>query len=101
MVAGGLQSKNGVEWQYFPRRVLARRHCGFVSILQLCFANKASLKHCKSLKPSPPSPLDFVKFSQEIQHIFFLSILESHQNRVKADWMRLYREQGSLKQDIV
>ena len=99
--AGGLQSRKLDEWQYLPRRILARRHVGLESNLQLNLANRASLKVCKSVKPKPPSPLALVRFSQEIQHIFFLSMLKSHQNLVKADWIRLYREHGSLKQDMV
>lgn len=71
-----------------------------VSILQLSFPSNASLKCCISLKPNPPCFFDFVNFSQEIQHIFFLSGFESHQNRVRADWILLHRLAGSLKQLI-
>lgn len=87
--------------QYLPRRTFASRHEGFVRILQLTFARRASLNFGISLKPRPPTFFEFVSFDQAIQHIFCFSADESHQNLVRADWMRLQKEPGSLKQDIV
>lgn len=58
------------------------------------------MKDGMSLKPKPPFFFCCVSFSHEVQHIFVLSILESHQNRVKADWIRLHKDPVSLKQVI-
>lgn len=70
-------SRNEVDTQYFPSRTRARRHAGFVKILQLTFARRASLNFFKSRKPKPPYFFICASFSQETQHIFFFSIFAS------------------------
>ena len=70
-------------------------------IRQLTLARRASLKLWISRTPSPPSPLDFIIVFQEIRDIPRVPAFGSHQNRVKADCIRLQSERGSLKHCIV
>lgn len=53
-----------------------------------------------SLKLYPPAFFGAVILDQEIQLIFLLFGLSSHQNLVKIDWILLNSEMGSLKHDI-
>ena len=69
-------------------------------IRQASLARRASLNFSISLKPRPPADLGRVSRSQEIQLIFLRFGLESHQKRVKTDWICLHSETGILKQDI-
>lgn len=70
--------------QYFPRRILARRESGFVSILQPILASRAWLKLWISLKPRPPMLLGCVSLSQEIQQIFLeLTFIRSNYSQRK------------------
>lgn len=89
-----------VLWQYFPSRTRASKQFGLVSIRHGSFASKAVLKAWISLNPSPHIPLGLVSVSQDTQHIFFLPVFESHQNRVSADWIILQRPTGSWKHVI-
>lgn len=87
--------------QYLPFRTRASRQSGEVRTFQLIFASIASLKHCMSLNPRPPSSLDLIIVFQETHAIFLSSGLSSHQKRVNIDWILLQRDTGSLKQLIV
>lgn len=62
--------RNGVLWQYFPRRTFAKRHSGLVISLHPIFASKALLKVCISRNPKPPSSL-VVSFYPRRSSIFF------------------------------
>ena len=95
--AATIQSRKEDVLQYFPKTILAKRQDGDFKIRQLTFASKASLKFVISLNPSSLSFLVLAIFDQAIQHIFFLSADESHQKCVRADWIILQREVGSLK----
>lgn len=75
---GNMTLKKGGILAVFPIRVLARRQVDFDKILQLIFANRASLNFWISLKPSPPSLFDKVSLDHDIQTIFLFSAEASH-----------------------
>lgn len=54
-----------------------------------------------SLKPKPPSILDFKIVSHDISDIPCTPAFGSHQKRVRADWILLHSDWGSLKHCIV
>lgn len=84
--------------QYFLRRTCPSNLWGLLIILQLSLPKKASLKLSKSSKPKPPFPFGCANLFHETQAIFFFPVLSSHRKRVTADWIRLIKDMGSLKQ---
>lgn len=97
---GGWAFKKDLWTQYFPNKVRASRDEGFLRILQESLARRVSLNCAITLNPSPPTFLGLVRVCQEFQQIFFVSGDESHQKRVRSDWIFLHIEMGSLKHDI-
>lgn len=88
------------EGQYFPIKILDIKSSGLLSILLLNFPRKTSLKAWKSLNPKPPMSFGCIIFSHKTHAIFFCPSWSSYQNIVTADWIRLQKETGNLKQLI-
>ena len=68
---------------------------------QLTLARRASLKLCMSRNPKPPSLLDFTIVFHATRAIPRSPAFGSHQKCVRADWILLQRDCGSLKHCIV
>lgn len=96
----GFIDRKGAFLQYFPKKPRASGPTGFVTIHHACFANSALLNNCKSRTSKPPKSLGLVIRSHDTQHIFFLPSHASHQNLVRAYWIRLRRLTGNWKQVI-
>lgn len=86
--------------KYFSFRTLPKRLLRLFNNRQPILASKVSLNFRKSLIPSPPTDLGVAIVSHNIQPIFLVFSLLSHQKRVTTDWIRLHRNTGSLKHVI-
>lgn len=84
----GAERKESDE-QYLPKRILASRLLGYLTIRQLNLVRKASLILSISRKSSPPWSFGRVIVSHAIHDIFRFLSRSSHQKRVRADWILL------------
>lgn len=97
---GAEHSKKEEVEQYLPNRIRASSDGALIS-RQPIFARRTSWKAIISLNPRPSAFLGNVRCFQDTQLNFRWSSLESHQNRVRIDWISLHKEIRILKHDMV
>lgn len=87
--------------KYFSFIMIVAKEQGVVRILYSCLANRAKLQHSKSLKPIPPSDLEWLNLDQ----LIYCSLLDwedkPHRNFANKNEIFLQSPLRSLKTLIV